>query len=72
MTNHNNLMKQIRSKAMLSKAELARKAGISTLTITRIEQGMDCRMETKRRIILALGLKISYKDKVFPEEQYRM
>ncbi len=71
MTNHNNL-KQMRAKAMLSKAELARKAGISTLTITRIEQGMDCRMETKRRIILALGLKIFYKDKVFPEEQYRM
>ena len=49
MGNHNNL-KQLRAKAMLSKAELARKAGVSVLTITRIEQGMECRTGTKRRI----------------------
>ena len=65
MPNHNNL-KQIRAKAMLSKAELARKAGLSVLTITRIEGGMDCRMDTKRKVIQALGLKITEKDKVFP------
>jgi DNA-binding XRE family transcriptional regulator len=65
MTNHNNL-KQIRAKAMLSKAELARKAAVSALTITRIEQGMDCRMDTKRRIIQALGYKIEERHKVFP------
>ncbi len=46
---------------MMSKAELARKANISPITITRIEQGMPCRMETKRKIILALGYKISDK-----------
>ena len=51
---------------MLSKAELARKAGLSVLTITRIEGGMDCRMDTKRKVIQALGLKITEKDKVFP------
>ena len=66
MPNHNNL-KQIRSKALLSKAELARKAGLSVLTITRIEGGMDCRMDTKRKVIQALGLKISEKERVFPE-----
>ncbi len=65
MTNHNNL-KQMRAKAMLSKAELARKAGVCVLTITRIEQGEDCRMETKRRIIQALGYKIEEKGRVFP------
>jgi len=50
---------------MMSKAELARKANISPITITRIEQSMPCRMETKRKIILALGYKISDKNKVF-------
>jgi len=43
---------------MLSKAELARKANISPITITRIEQGMSCRIETKQKILLALGCKI--------------
>ncbi len=50
---------------MLSKAELARKANITAITIARIENGMPCRMETQRKIILALGYKISDKNKVF-------
>ncbi len=49
----------------MSKSELARKAGISPLTIDRIEKGHLCRMETKRKIIHALGLKTSDKEKVF-------
>ena len=49
----------------MSKAELARKAGISTLTIDRVEKGKDCRMETKRKIILALGLELSDRGKIF-------
>ena len=65
MGNHNNL-EQIRVMSMLSKAELARKAGVSVLTISRIECGMECRMETKRKVIQALGLKITEKGKVFP------
>ena len=50
---------------MMSKAELARKAGLSTLTIDRIEAGRPCRLDTKRKILLALGLKVSDKDQVF-------
>ena len=50
---------------MISRAELARKANITPFTITRIENGMPCRMETKRKIVLALGYKISEKNKVF-------
>jgi DNA-binding XRE family transcriptional regulator len=60
-----NSLKKIRESLMMSKAELARKANISPITITRIEQGMPCRMETKRKIILALGYKVSDKNKVF-------
>ncbi len=51
----------------MSKAELARKADVSPLTITRIERGSPCRMETMRKIILALGYKLSDKAKVFPD-----
>jgi DNA-binding XRE family transcriptional regulator len=50
---------------MMSKAELARKAGLSTLTIDRIEAGRPCRLDTKRKLLSALGLKVSDKDKVF-------
>jgi len=53
----------------MSKAELARKAGVSPLTIERVEKGKSCRMETKRKLILALGYGLSDKDKMFPEEQ---
>jgi len=49
----------------MSKSELARKAGFSALTFDRIEKGKSCRMGTKRKIILALGYKISDKDKIF-------
>jgi DNA-binding XRE family transcriptional regulator len=51
----------------MSKAELARKAGVSPLTIDRIEKGMSCRMETKRKIILALGFNLEDKLKIFPQ-----
>ncbi|MCF8143084.1 MAG: helix-turn-helix domain-containing protein [Deltaproteobacteria bacterium] len=63
--NHNAL-KRIREGLLLSKAELARTAGVSPITIDRVEKGMDCRMETKRKIILGLGLDLSEKEKVFP------
>ena len=62
-----NNLKKIRESLMMSKAELARKANISPITITRIENGMLCRMETKRKIVLALGLKILDKNKVFSD-----
>ena len=52
----------------MSKAELARKAGMSALTISRFEKGMNCRLETKRKIIEALGRNLSEKDEIFPEE----
>ena len=64
----NNELKKIRENLLISKAELARKAKVSSVTIDRIEKGMSCRMETKRKIILALGYDLSDKEKVFPED----
>ena len=63
-----NIVKEIREQLLMSKAELARKAGVSPLTIDRIEKGKSCRMETKRKIILALGYHLSDKDKIFPQD----
>jgi DNA-binding XRE family transcriptional regulator len=60
-----NSLKEIRESLLMSKSELSKKARISPLTISRIEQGKPCRMETKRKILLALGLKLTDKDKVF-------
>jgi DNA-binding XRE family transcriptional regulator len=60
-----NNVKKIREAKMLSKSELARLAGVSPLTIDRIEKGMQCRMATQRKILLAFGLKLTEKTKVF-------
>ena len=60
-----NNVKKLREARMLSKAELARLAGISPITLDRIENGRASRMATQRRILLALGLKVSQKNKVF-------
>jgi DNA-binding XRE family transcriptional regulator len=62
-----NSLKQLREQLLLSKAELARKAGVSPMTIDRIENGEKCRMETKRKIILALGYSLEDKDKIFTD-----
>ncbi|MBI5642959.1 MAG: helix-turn-helix transcriptional regulator [Deltaproteobacteria bacterium] len=62
-----NHLKKIRENMLLSKSELARKAGISPLTIDRIERGYPCRVDTKRKIIQALGLKLTEKGKVFTD-----
>ncbi len=62
-----NFVREIRESLLMSKAELARKANVSPITISRIEKGMPSRMETKRKIILALGYKLSDKDKIFTD-----
>ena len=63
-----NNVRKIREGLLMSKAELARRAGVSVLTVDRVEKGMACRMDTKRKIILSLGLQLSDRDKVFRKE----
>jgi DNA-binding XRE family transcriptional regulator len=60
-----NRVKKIRESLLMSKTELARKANVSPITIARIERGMPCRLETQRKIILALGFNLSDKQKIF-------
>jgi DNA-binding XRE family transcriptional regulator len=62
-----NNVKKLREAKLISKAELARLAGVSAVTIDRIERGELCRMETKRKIILALGMALTDREKVFQD-----
>ena len=62
-----NSVKKLREERLMSKAELARLAGVSPITIDRIERGEECRMETKRKILLDLGFSLSDKKKVFQD-----
>jgi len=62
-----NNVKKLRQRSMMSKAELARRAGVSPLTIDRVEAGCPCRMDTKRKILEALGLEPSAAHDVFPD-----
>ena len=62
-----NSVKKLREERLMSKAELARLAGVSPITIDRVERGEECRMETKRKVLLALGFSLSEKDKVFQD-----
>ena len=59
-------MKELREALLISKFELSRKAGVAQLTIDRIERGFSCRLETKRKILAALGIQPWNKEKIFP------
>jgi DNA-binding XRE family transcriptional regulator len=63
-----NAVQRLREEQLLSKAELARRAGVSVLTIDRVERGSACRVDTKRKIILALGMNVAERRRVFFED----
>ena len=64
-----NAVQRLREEQLLSKAELARRAGVSVLTIDRVEHGRSCRVDTKRKIILALGMNVAERRRVFFEDE---
>jgi len=65
-------LQRFRETLMMTKAELARKAGLSALTIDRVEAGRPCRLGTKRKILQALQLPIDDQDRVFGAPWERM
>ena len=66
---HPNNVRKVRIEKMLSKAELARRANVSVLTIDRVEKGFGCRVDTKRKILEALGLSLADRVRIFGEEE---
>ena len=61
-----NRVRELREDRLMTQAQLARKARVAPRTIHSVEKGMNCRMDTKRKILLALGFPFDQKDKVFP------
>ncbi len=61
-----NRVRELRENKLMTQAQLARKAKVALRTIHSVEKGMNCRMDTKRKILLALGLSFEEKDQVFP------
>jgi len=62
-----NKLREVRESMLMSKTELAKQANVSPITISRIEKGLPCRMETQRKILLALGMRLSDKPKLFKD-----
>ncbi len=63
-----NRVRELRENRLMTQAQLARKARVALRTIHSVEKGMNCRMDTKRKILLALGLRFEDKDYVFPPQ----
>ena len=61
-----NRVRELRENRLMTQAQLARKAKVALRTIHSVEKGMNCRMDTKRKILIALGLRFEDKDVVFP------
>jgi DNA-binding XRE family transcriptional regulator len=61
-----NRVRELREHKLMTQAQLARKAHVALRTIHSVEKGMNCRMDTKRKILLALGLRFEDRDLVFP------
>ena len=51
-----NPLKVLRERLLISRSELARKASLCVMTLQRIEKGKPCRLDTKRKIVKALGV----------------
>ena len=60
-----NRVRELRENRLMTQAQLARKARVALRTIHSVEKGMNCRMDTKRKILLALGMRFEDKDQVF-------
>ncbi len=63
-----NRVRELRENKLMTQVQLARKARVALRTIHSVEKGMNCRMDTKRKILLALGLRFEDKDLVFPSK----
>ena len=64
-----NRVREFRENKLMTQAQLARKAKVALRTIHSVEKGMNCRMDTKRKVLLALGLRFEDKELVFPSNR---
>ena len=60
-----NRVRELRENKLMTQAQMAKKARVALRTIHSVEKGMNCRMDTKRKILIALGMRFEDKDQVF-------
>jgi len=60
-----NRVRELRENKLMTQAQLAKKARVALRTIHSVEKGMNCRMDTKRKILMALGIPFDQKGQVF-------
>ena len=61
-----NRVREMRENRLMTQAQLARKAKVALRTIHSVEKGLNCRMDTKRKILLALGMRFEDRHQAFP------
>lgn len=54
---------EARTSQLMDKSSLARKAGVSALTITRLETGKPVLLSNIKKVLLALGYTVADKDR---------
>ena len=59
-------VRKFRENQLLTQKQLARAAGVSLRTIHAVENGYNCRIDTKRKILKAFVLPFEDRELVFP------
>jgi len=66
-----NRVKEIRKSRLMTQSQLADRAQLARRTVHSVEKGLSCRMDTKRKILIGLGLTFDDRELVFPDSQKR-
>ena len=66
-----NRVRELRETRLMTQQQLAKKARLAVRTIQSIEKGMECRMDTKRKILVAFGLPWDQMPQIFIEGRNR-
>jgi len=61
-----NRVREIRKNRLMTQSQLADRASLARRTIHSVEKGASCRLDTKRKILMGLGLTFDDRDIVFP------
>ena len=62
-----NRVRELRENRLMTQSQLARRARIALRTVHSVEKGLKCRMDTKRKILHALGCTFEERGDVFPD-----
>jgi DNA-binding XRE family transcriptional regulator len=61
-----NRVREVREHRLMTQADLARRARVALRTVHSVEKGMNCRLDTKRKLLAALAMPFESRDQLFP------